>query len=58
VISEVPFPVNLIAREERKKLEELGRNIAKKEKLHYEGYTAVTHEPYSIENAKATLVFN
>ena len=58
VKKELPFTINIIHKEERDKLNRLGEEIATKEGLHYEGYSAYTAEPYSIEQAKATLFFN
>jgi hypothetical protein len=54
----LPFTVNVIRPEEREKLDKLGDEIAAKEGLHYEGYSVITSEPYSIEQAKPTLYFN
>ena len=42
VTKELPDPINLSSEEERKKLDELGKQIASQEKLHYEGYIAFT----------------
>ena len=58
VIKEVPFLVNLIRDNERKRIDLLGEEIATKEHLHYEGYIAVTYDPYSVEKAKTTLFFD
>ncbi len=58
VIKEVPETVNLISSDERKKLDDLGQQIASKEHLHYEGYIAFTEEPYSVDKAKTTLFFD
>ena len=57
-IKELPDPINLSNDEERKRLDELGNQIASQEKLHYEGYIAFTDTPYSISKAKTTLCFN
>jgi hypothetical protein len=54
----LPFTVNVTRREEREKLNQLGCEIAVKEGLHFEGYSVVTVEPYTVENAKATLYFD
>ena len=54
----LPFTVNVILHEERQKLEKMGQEIAAKEGLHYEGYSVITAEPYSVENAKPTLYFD
>ncbi|MDD4179429.1 MAG: hypothetical protein PHH14_05220 [Candidatus Margulisbacteria bacterium] len=54
----LPFTVNVTRPEERENLNRLGLEIASKEGLHYEGYAAITIEPYSIEHAKAELYFN
>jgi len=54
----LPFTVNIILSEERQKLDKLGLEIAAKEGLNYEGYSVITTDPYSIENAKPTLYFN
>lgn len=58
VKKELPFTVNLVSKEERKNLEQLGKKIAVKIGLHYEGYNACTIDPYSVEKAKPTLFFN
>jgi len=58
VIKEVSDPVNLNRPEERKKLDDLGQQIASKEHLHYEGYIAFTEAPYSVDKAKTTLFFD
>jgi hypothetical protein len=58
VIKEVPETVNLASAEERKKLDELGNQIASQEHLHYEGYIAFTDVPYSVDHAKTTLCFD
>jgi hypothetical protein len=58
VIKELPDTVNLTKEEERKKIEEIGKNIASKEHLHYEGYIAYTDTPYSVTKAKTTLFFD
>jgi len=58
VIKEVPETVNLASIEERKKLDELGNQIASQEHLHYEGYIAFTDTPYSVDHAKTTLCFD
>ena len=58
LIKEVPFTINLMNPNERKKIEDLGQTLATKEKLHYEGYIVFTDAPYSVENGKATLFFN
>ncbi|MFH1362472.1 MAG: hypothetical protein ABIH69_07500 [bacterium] len=58
VISEVPETVDLTSDEERKKLDQLGTEIAQKEHLHYEGYVAYTDAPYSMDHAKTTLFFD
>ena len=58
VIKEVPETVNLASTEERKKLDELGNQIASQEHLHYEGYIAFTDTPYSVDHAKTTLCFD
>jgi hypothetical protein len=58
VKKELPFTINVIHKEERDKLDQLGKEIAVKEGLHYEGYTVYTAEPYSIEKAKPTLFFD
>ncbi|MBN3032988.1 MAG: hypothetical protein JW873_02725 [Candidatus Saganbacteria bacterium] len=54
----LPFTVDITRAEERDKLNQLGTELATQEGLHYEGYTAVTIEPYSLEHAKAVLYFN
>ena len=54
----LPFTVNVTRPEEREKLNRLGSEIARREGVHYEGYTVVTVEPYTIEKAKATLYFD
>lgn len=54
----LPFTVNITRPEEREKLNQLGTEIAVKEGLRYEGYSVVTVEPYTLENAKATLYFD
>lgn len=54
----LPFTVNVTRPDEREKLNRLGNEIAVKEGLHYEGYSVVTIDPYTIENAKATLYFD
>ncbi len=54
----LPFTVNITRPEERERLNELGTEIALQEGLHYEGYTVVTVEPYTIEQAKPTLYFD
>lgn len=53
----LPFTVNVVRPEEREKLNRLGQEIAAQENLKYEGYSVITQEPYSIEQAKATLYF-
>lgn len=58
VIKEVPETVDLTKAEERKKIEDLGRSIASKEHLHYEGYIAYTDAPYGVDHAKTTLFFD
>ncbi|MFH1576658.1 MAG: hypothetical protein ABID35_03860 [Candidatus Margulisiibacteriota bacterium] len=58
VIAEVPETINLSLAEDRKKLDDLGKDIALKEKLHYEGYIAFTDVPYSVDKAKTTLCFD
>lgn len=54
----LPFTVNTIRQNELKKLELLGDKIAKKEGVHFEGYSVWTAEPYSLEEAKPFLYFN
>jgi hypothetical protein len=54
----LPFPVDVTRPEDRDKLNRIGYEIAAQEGLHYEGYTAVTVEPYSIKQAKAILYFD
>lgn len=54
----LPFTVNVVRLEEREKLDQIGREIASKEGIRYQGYSVITQEPYSIEQAKATLYFN
>lgn len=54
----LPFTVNVVRLEEREKLNQIGQEIASKEGIHYQGYSVITQEPYSIEQAKATLYFN
>lgn len=58
VKKELPFTVNLSHKEERDNLDQIGNKIAVEIGLHYEGYTAETTEPYSLEKAKLTLFFN
>lgn len=58
VIKELPETMNLASAEERKKLDKIGKDIAKKEGLRYEGYVAYTDSPYSVEKAKLTLFFD
>lgn len=58
VIKELPDSVNLMLEEERRKLDSLGNEIASQEKLHYEGYIAFTDVPYSVSEARLTLLFN
>ena len=58
VIKEVPETIDLTKKEERKRLETLGKKIARREKLHYEGYIAFTDVPYSVDHAKTTLFFD
>lgn len=58
VIKELPDPVNLSRPEERKRIDALGKEIASKEHLHYEGYIAFTEAPYSVDKAKTTLFFD
>jgi len=53
----LPFTVNIARLEEREKINQIGSNTATEEGLHYEGYSVITSEPYSIENAKVTLYF-
>ena len=55
---ELPFTINIVIEDERKKLDSLGLEIASKESLNYEGYTVTTLEPYSLEKAKPILFFN
>ena len=55
---ELPFTINIVIDDERKKLDSLGQEIASKEGLNYEGYTVTTLEPYSLDKAKAILFFN
>ncbi len=54
----LPFQVDITRPEDRDKLNQIGSEIAAKEGLRYEGYTAVTVEPYSIKQAKAILYFD
>jgi len=54
----LPFTVNVIRPEERAKLNQLGSEIAAQEGLHYEGYSVITTEPYSVEHGKAILYFD
>jgi hypothetical protein len=54
----LPFRVDITRPEDRDKLNQIGYEIATQEGLHYEGYTAVTVEPYSIRQAKAILYFD
>jgi len=54
----LPFTVNVVRLEEREKLNQIGQEIASKEGVHYQGYSVITQEPYSIEQAKATLYFD
>ncbi|MBI5078668.1 hypothetical protein HZB08_01420 [Candidatus Saganbacteria bacterium] len=56
--SVLPFTVNIMVREEREKLNQLGSELAAKEGLRYEGYFVWTAEPYSVEHAKPVLYFN
>ncbi|MBN2057560.1 MAG: hypothetical protein JW782_02020 [Candidatus Saganbacteria bacterium] len=58
VIKELPDTIDLTKTEERKKLDQIGLQIASREKLHYEGYIAFTDAPYSIDHAKTTLFFD
>ena len=58
VKKDLTFTVNVIHKEERENLDQLGKEIAIKEGLHYEGYSVYTADPYSIEKAKPTLYFN
>jgi len=54
----LPFTVNITRKEERENLNHLGQEIARQEGLHYQGYSVSTIEPYSLEQAKATLYFD
>ena len=54
----LPFVVNISRLEERERINQIGSDIASEESLHYEGYSVVTADPYSIESAKVTLYFN
>ena len=58
VIKELPDPINLADEQARKRLDQLGQQIASQEHLHYEGYIAFTGEPYSVDKAKTTLCFD
>lgn len=58
VIKELPETVDLTIEQERRKIDNLGNLIAASEKLHYEGYIAFTDAPYSVKEAKTTLLFN
>ena len=58
VMSEVPFLVDLAHEEGRKKLKDLGEELAGQQRLHYEGYIAYTDTPYDLEHAKTSLFFN
>ncbi len=58
VKKELPYTVNLILKEERENLDQIGKRIAVQIGLHYDGYTACTVDPYSVEKAKATLFFH
>jgi hypothetical protein len=54
----LPETVNVSLSAEREKLNRLGSEVAARAGVNYEGYTAVTIEPYSLEHAKAVLYFN
>jgi hypothetical protein len=54
----LPDTIDITRPEERDKLNRIGSEIAAQEGLHYEGYTAITVEPYSIKQAKAILYFD
>jgi hypothetical protein len=51
-------PTNVTRLEERKKIDQLGQEIAVREGMHYEGYSVSVAEPYSLEQAKTVLYFN
>ena len=55
---DVPFTINVTHNDELEKLNTLGKEIASKEGIEYEGYYLFTITPYSVESAKATLLFN
>ncbi len=50
--------VDILNKIERDHLVEEGEEMAKKLGTHFEGYWAVTEEPYSIKEARPILFFN
>ncbi len=54
----LPFTVDITRKEEREKLNQIGSEIATQEGLHYEGYSVITVEPYSVQKGKAILYFD
>ncbi|MBU0572959.1 MAG: hypothetical protein ABIJ26_01250 [Candidatus Margulisiibacteriota bacterium] len=54
---ELPETINILSAEERHGLESLGKELAEKEGMRYEGYAVYTEEPYSFKHAKAFLYF-
>jgi len=54
---EVPYTINASLKTDRERLEKLGTEIAQKEGFKFDGYSLITAEPYSLENAKAYLFF-
>ncbi len=49
--------VDVSTPEAREKLDQMGHEIAKKKKMHYEGYSVYTGPPHSLTDAIATLFF-
>jgi len=54
---EVPYTINAFLKTDRERLEKLGSEIAQQEGIKFEGYSLITLEPYSLDNAKAYLFF-
>ncbi|HTY13766.1 MAG TPA: hypothetical protein VMD02_06225 [Candidatus Omnitrophota bacterium] len=52
------FTVNVLSGKDLDKLAKLGCEIADKDGMHFDGYTVETHSPFSLEHAKATLLFS
>ena len=58
LIKQLPFTIDIHHQEELDGLNQMGKELANKEGLQYEGYYLSTIEPYSLAQARPTLFFN